>query len=128
MDLKTNLPGTVIAEEESQSNGSSTSETKFIIKMADKEGISTAPVRLRTENQTNIEINTEGEDTSYCGSMVSTVIFIFSALLIILTFPFSLCVCIKMVQVRNVFVDFILLLNKMKEYTLIFDPMQWFDF
>merc|ERR1711962_726770 len=40
----------------------------------------------------------EGEDTSYCGSCVSTVIFIFSALLICLTFPFSLCVCIKMVQ------------------------------
>merc|ERR1719436_843139 len=44
------------------------------------------------------EINMENEDTSYCGSCVSTVIFIFSALLIILTFPFSLCVCIKMVQ------------------------------
>merc|ERR1719209_527891 len=48
--------------------------------------------------ETNIEINMEGEDTSYCGSCVSTVIFIFSALLIILTFPFSLCVCIRMVQ------------------------------
>jgi len=42
--------------------------------------------------ETNIEINMEGEDTSYCGSCVSTVIFIFSALLIALTFPFSLCV------------------------------------
>lgn len=49
-------------------------------------------------NQVNIEINLDGEDTSYCGSCVSTIIFIFSAILICLTFPFSLCVCIKMVQ------------------------------
>jgi len=40
----------------------------------------------------------DGEDTSYCGSAVSTVIFILSLLLIIATFPFSLCVCVKMVQ------------------------------
>merc|ERR1711881_65067 len=36
--------------------------------------------------------------TSYCGSCVSTVIFIFSVIPIVLTFPFSLCVCMKMVQ------------------------------
>merc|ERR1712018_845838 len=40
----------------------------------------------------------EAEDESYCGSCISTVIFIFSVILIVLTFPFSLCVCMKMVQ------------------------------
>merc|ERR1719471_2814998 len=40
----------------------------------------------------------EQDDDSYCGSCVSTVIFIFSVILIICTFPFSLCVCVKMVQ------------------------------
>jgi len=40
----------------------------------------------------------DNQDTSYCGSFISTVIFIFSAILIVCTFPFSLCVCIKMVQ------------------------------
>jgi erythrocyte band 7 integral membrane protein len=45
-----------------------------------------------------VEINMDGEDTSYCGSCISTVIFIFSAILIIFTLPFSLCVCVKMVQ------------------------------
>jgi len=38
------------------------------------------------------------EDTSYCGSAISTIIFIFSLILIIFTFPFSLCVCVRMVQ------------------------------
>ena len=69
-----------------------TSETNFIMSNKDRDG-------MAMERETNIEINMEGEDTSYCGSCVSTVIFIFSALLICLTFPFSLCVCIKMVQV-----------------------------
>lgn len=40
----------------------------------------------------------DNQDTSYCGSFISTVIFVFSAILIVCTFPFSLCVCIKMVQ------------------------------
>ena len=69
-----------------------TSETNFIMSNKDRDGMAMG-------RETNIEINMEGEDTSYCGSCVSTVIFIFSALLICLTFPFSLCVCIKMVQV-----------------------------
>lgn len=68
-----------------------TSETNFIMSNKDRDGMAMG-------RETNIEINMEGEDTSYCGSCVSTVIFIFSALLICLTFPFSLCVCIKMVQ------------------------------
>jgi erythrocyte band 7 integral membrane protein len=42
------------------------------------------------------EINRE--DTSFCGSCISTLIFIFSAILILFTFPFSLCFCIKIVQ------------------------------
>merc|ERR1711973_163457 len=67
-----------------------TSETNFIMSNKDS--------GAAMGRETNIEINMEGEDTSYCGSCVSTVIFIFSALLICLTFPFSLCVCIKMVQ------------------------------
>ena len=70
-----------------------TSETNFIMSNKDRDS------GMAMGRETNIEINMEGEDTSYCGSCVSTVIFIFSALLICLTFPFSLCVCIKMVQV-----------------------------
>ena len=46
-----------------------------------------------------IAIDMDGEDTSYCGSCISTLIFVVSAILIVFTFPFSLCVCIKMVQV-----------------------------
>ena len=42
-----------------------------------------------------------GDDESCGGSCVSTLIFVISMILIICTFPFSLCVCIKMVQVRN---------------------------
>ena len=41
---------------------------------------------------------TEIEDTSFCGSRISTLIFIFSAILIVFTFPFSLFFCIKIVQ------------------------------
>jgi len=56
----------------------------------------------RAEAVDALEINLDGEDrgedTSYCGSCISTVIFIFSALLIVFTLPFSLCVCVKMVQ------------------------------
>ena len=40
------------------------------------------------------------DDESYCGSAISTIIFVLSVIMIILTFPFSLCVCMKMVQVR----------------------------
>ena len=46
-----------------------------------------------------------GDDESCGGSCVSTLIFIISMILIICTFPFSLCVCIKMVQVRNQYLD-----------------------
>ena len=42
------------------------------------------------------EINRE--DTSLFGSCISTLIFIFSTILIVFTFPFSLCFCIKIVQ------------------------------
>ena len=53
----------------------------------------------RSEAFDAADINMDGEDrTSYCGSCISTVIFVFSAILIVCTFPFSLCVCIKMVQ------------------------------
>merc|ERR1712203_372706 len=45
-----------------------------------------------------VAIDMDGEDTSYCGSCISTLIFVVSAILIVFTFPFSLCVCIKMVQ------------------------------
>ena len=55
----------------------------------------------RGEAVDTVEINMDDEDTTYCGSCISTVIFIFSAILIVCTFPFSLCVCIKMVQVWN---------------------------
>ena len=53
----------------------------------------------RSEAFDAADINMDVEDrTSYCGSCISTVIFVFSAILIVCTFPFSLCVCIKMVQ------------------------------
>lgn len=45
-----------------------------------------------------VAIDMDGEDTSYCGSCISTLIFVVSAILIVFTFPFSLCVCIEMVQ------------------------------
>ena len=38
------------------------------------------------------------DDESACGSCVAGLIWIISILLIICTFPFSLCVCIRMVQ------------------------------
>jgi len=66
--------------------------------MSNKEGGATQSGSGYQGPGNSIEIDTDGQDTSYCGSCVSTVIFIFSALLICLTFPFSLCVCIKMVQ------------------------------
>ena len=81
-----------------------TSETNFIMSNKDRDS------GMAMGRETNIEINMEGEDTSYCGSCVSTVIFIFSALLICLTFPFSLCVCIKMVQVL-MFLLFLIFFN-----------------
>ena len=53
----------------------------------------------RSEPFDAANINMDGEDrTSYFGSCISTVIFVISAILIVCTFPFSLCVCIKMVQ------------------------------
>ena len=51
---------------------------------------------------TNYPNATDNDDT-VCGSLASAAIFVFSILLIILTFPFSLCVCLKMVQVRPFF-------------------------
>ena len=54
------------------------------------------------KNRNNaVEINITGvggEDTSYCGSFASCLIFTFSVILIVLTFPFSLFFCINMVQ------------------------------
>ena len=45
------------------------------------------------------------EDDQGCGgSCVSTLIWVVSMILIICTFPFSLCVCIKMVQVQNQYI------------------------
>ena len=38
-------------------------------------------------------------DSSVCGSCAAGIIFVFSWILIMCTFPFSLCFCIKMVQV-----------------------------
>merc|ERR1711953_1344998 len=47
----------------------------------------------------NIRAASEGSDNdTVCSSWVSTLIFVISMILIICTFPFSLCVCIKMVQ------------------------------
>ena len=55
-----------------------------------------------SKNRNNVvEINMTGvgeEDTSYCGSFASCLIFTFSVILIVLTFPFSLCFCINFVQ------------------------------
>ena len=48
----------------------------------------------------NVRSGNEGsDDDSVCGSFISGLIFVMSMILIICTFPFSLCVCIRMVQV-----------------------------
>jgi len=47
----------------------------------------------------NVRSGNEGsDDDSVCGSFISGLIFVMSMILIICTFPFSLCVCIRMVQ------------------------------
>ena len=47
-----------------------------------------------------------GDDESACGSFVAGLIWFISILLIICTFPFSLCVCVRMVQVsKNITVN-----------------------
>ena len=49
-----------------------------------------------------------GDDESACGSFVAGLIWFISILLIICTFPFSLCVCVRMVQVsKDIIVNFI---------------------
>ena len=45
--------------------------------------------------------NATDNDDSVCGSVAGFLITSLSILLIILTFPFSLCVCLKMVQVSH---------------------------
>ena len=57
----------------------------------------TGPSKNRS-NAVEINMTGVGEDTSYCGSFTSCLIFTFSMILIVLTFPFSLCFCINMVQ------------------------------
>ena len=50
----------------------------------------------------NMAVETRGDgDDSVCNSFASAMIFFVSVILIIVTFPFSLCVCIRMVQVTN---------------------------
>merc|ERR1719305_625494 len=51
---------------------------------------------LKSRTTRTTESNTE--DDSMAGSFISTLIFVVSAILIVFTFPFSLCVCIRMVQ------------------------------
>merc|ERR1712062_820624 len=41
---------------------------------------------------------TESDDDTACGSFISGLIWLMSMVLIICTFPFSLCVCVRMVQ------------------------------
>ena len=76
----------------------SKSETRLIMNKVEEGGVENG---RRGEAMDAIAINMDGEDTSYCGSCISTLIFVVSAILIVFTFPFSLCVCIKMVQVWN---------------------------
>ena len=52
----------------------------------------------RSEQFDAPDIHMGGDDPSYFGSCISTIIFVISVILIVCTFPFSLCVCIKMVQ------------------------------
>ena len=48
----------------------------------------------------NIRAASEGSDNdTVCSSFISGLIFVMSMIMIICTFPFSLCVCIRMVQV-----------------------------
>merc|ERR1711971_1380385 len=52
----------------------------------------------RSEQFDAPDIHMGGDDPSYFGSCISTIIFVILVILIVCTFPFSLCVCIKMVQ------------------------------
>ena len=50
------------------------------------------------------------DDDDCCGSFASVLIYFISCLLILCTFPFSLCVCIKMVQVSSLIIHKIMAL------------------
>ena len=53
---------------------------------------------LKSRTTRTTESNTE--DDSMAGSFVAGLIYVISMILIICTFPFSLCVCVRMVQVN----------------------------
>merc|ERR1711963_148553 len=57
-----------------------------------------SPKVSHQEVEINPAINLDGEDSSLFGDCVAGFITILSVFLIVLTFPFSLCACIKMVQ------------------------------
>lgn len=46
----------------------------------------------------DVDQNGSADDDSGCGQFVSGLLFFLSMLLIVCTFPFSLCVCVRMVQ------------------------------
>ena len=52
----------------------------------------------RTNSRSGVQ-DGDSDDGSGCGSCIGGVIYVFSMILIIVTFPFSLCVCVRMVQV-----------------------------
>ena len=63
---------------------------------------------LRIPTESPFETGGGGDDESACGSFVAGLIWFISILLIICTFPFSLCVCVRMVQVsKDIIVNFI---------------------
>ena len=60
---------------------------------------------LKTDTNTNYdtigddEYRRQEDEDDGCGSFVSGLLFFLSFLMIVVTMPFSLCFCIKMVQV-----------------------------
>ena len=67
-----------------------------------------------------------GDDESACGSFVAGLIWFISILLIICTFPFSLCVCVRMVQVsKDIIVNFIKSLKIHTLHNLLYFAAMW---
>ena len=60
------------------------------------------------------------ESTNVCEEFISRVIWAISIIFIVVTFPFSLCVSIRMVQVRNLNVIIFYLLPRYDSMTLTF--------
>ena len=74
------------------------SKTEIVAKKA--EVIEMGQRDVEFQGVTNYPNATDNDDT-VCGNAAGALISVLSVILIILTFPFSLCVCLKMVQVSH---------------------------